>query len=153
MLCFIGALLKWVCLKIFYTVLNEEYMITVQSYINSFFAIRRGCLLVSCRVLFYMEQNSELFLFRRMVWNGISRICVYFWSKERNSKLLPLPWKGSERNSKRILFRETAGIMSEIPLCSDYYIFRGIIFCWKFPTLMMSSSEHLTFPVSYTFCL
>jgi hypothetical protein len=62
-----------------------------------------ACLLVSCRVLLYTERNSECFLFRGMVWNRISRICVYFWSKERISKLFSHLRKGLERNSESML--------------------------------------------------
>jgi len=48
------------CLKIFYTVLNEEYMITVQSYINSFFAIRRG--LSSCILPRFVLHGTKLWV-------------------------------------------------------------------------------------------
>ncbi len=57
-------------------------MITEQSYIN-LFQIAEACLLVSCRVLFYTEQNSKLFLFRGMVRNGIPTVCFYFCFTER----------------------------------------------------------------------
>jgi hypothetical protein len=43
------------------------------------------------------------FLFRGMVRNGIPRVCFYFWSKERNSKLFSLPRKGLERNFESML--------------------------------------------------
>jgi hypothetical protein len=136
-------------------------MITVQSYINSFFAFRRG--LSSCILPRFVLHGTEFlvvfssgewfrtefrefasifgprngipscFLFRRRVQNGIPRICVYFWSKERNSELFSLPQKGSERNSERFLLRGTAGITSEIPLCSVYSVLRGIIFLSEIP--------------------
>ena len=60
-----------------------------------------------------------------------------------NSELFSLPGKGSERNSERFLFRGTAGIPSEIPICSGYFIFRGIMFCRKFPTLVLSPPDIL----------
>ncbi len=49
----------------------------------------------------------------------------------------------TERNSERFLFRGTAGIPSEIPICSGYFIFRGIMFCRKFPTLVLSPPDIL----------
>ncbi len=77
-------------------------MITVQSYIN-LFQFDEACLLVSCRVLFDTERNSELFLFRGMVRNGIPTVCFYFCSTERNTELFSLPRKGSEPNSEIML--------------------------------------------------
>ncbi len=57
LLCLIGALLfKPTWLKLFYT-----DMITVQPYINSFFAIRRGLSFCILPRLFYKERNSDLF--------------------------------------------------------------------------------------------
>ncbi len=85
-----------------------------------------------------------------------------FVSTERNSEFFSLPLKFSEGNSENLLlflfngtefrvvcssaeglgtelrgflFRGTARIPSEITICSVYSIFRGIIFCRKFPTL------------------
>ncbi len=55
----------------------------------------------------------------------------YFCSTERNSKLFSLPRKCSERNSESFLFRGTAGIPSEITICSVYSVFRGIIFLYE----------------------
>jgi hypothetical protein len=72
-----------------------------------------------------------------------SESSFYFCSTERNSELFSLPLKGSERNSESFLFRGTAGIPSEIPICSGYSIFRGIIFCWKFLTLVLSLPDIL----------
>jgi hypothetical protein len=73
-----------------------------------------------------------------MVRNRIPRVCFYFCSTERNSELFFLPQKSSERNSEGFLFRGIAGILSEITICSVYSVFRGIIFCRKFPTLVYS---------------
>ena len=94
-------------------------------------------------------------LFRRMVWNGIPRICT-----ERNSELCSLPQKGSEQNYgslflflfngtefrvifsssegfgtdfRDFLFCGTTGIPSEITICSVYAVFRGIIFLSEIP--------------------
>ncbi len=39
-----------------------------------------------------------------------------------------LPLNGSERNSESFMFRGTAGIPSELTICSVYTVFRGIIF-------------------------
>ncbi len=94
------------------------------------------------------EWNSEsLLLFRfhrtdfRVVFSsaeGFGResleFASIFCSTERNSELFSLPRKGSERNSVSFLFRGTAGIPPEIIICSVYSVFRGIIFCRKFPT-------------------
>ncbi len=135
--------------------MKNIWSLTVQSYINSFFAIRRG--LSSCILPHFLLHGTEFrvvfssaewfgtefrefesifgsrngipscFLFRGRVWNRIPRVC-FFCSMERNSELFPLPRKGSERNSENFLFRGTAGIPSEFPLCSVYSVFRGIIF-------------------------
>jgi hypothetical protein len=68
------------------------------------------------------------FLFRGMVQNGIRSVCFQFCSMVQNSEhFFPLQ-NGSERNSKNILFRGTAGIPPEQTNCSVYSIFRGIIF-------------------------
>ncbi len=83
------------------------------------------------------------------------RVGFYFCSTERKSELFSLLRKGSERNSESLLpflfhgtefrvvissaesfgtefrdflFRGTAGIPSEITICSVYSVFRGIIF-------------------------
>jgi hypothetical protein len=133
------------------------------TYINSVFAIRRG-LSSSILTRFFSTRNGipSCFLFRGMIRNRIPRVSFYFCSTERNSELFSLPRKGSERNSesmllflfhgtefrvvlssaegfgtefRRFLFRGTAGIPSEISICSVYSVFRGIIFCRKFPTL------------------
>jgi hypothetical protein len=95
-----------------------------------------------------------------MVRNGITRICIYFGSTERNSELCSLPEKGSEQNYGSLLlfmfhgaefrvifssaegfvtefrvflFRGTTGIPSEVTICSVYSIFRGIIFLSEIP--------------------
>jgi hypothetical protein len=121
---------------------------TVQSYIHSFFPIRRGlsscilpCFVLKCflfrgmvwngipRVCFYFcstERNSELFYLPGKGSGQNSRVCFYFCSTERNSELFSLPRKGLERNSERFLFLGTAGIPSEITICSVYSIFHGI---------------------------
>jgi hypothetical protein len=69
------------------------------------------------RVVFSTAEGSR---------NGVMRVCFYFYSTERNSELFSLPRKGSERNSESFLFGGTAGIRSEITICSVYYFFRGI---------------------------
>ena len=89
-------------------------------------------------------------------------VYFYFWSTEWNSQLFSLPRKGSERNSENLhlfwfhgtefrvvfssaegfgtefqfrdfLFRGRTGIPSEITICSDYSVFRGIIFLAEIP--------------------
>ncbi len=100
------------------------------------------------------------FLFCRRVWKGIPGVCFYFCYTEWNSELFSFPLKGLGGNSeslllflvhgtefrvvfsstegfgtefRKFLFRGTAGIPSEITICSVYSVFRGIIFCRKFP--------------------
>ncbi len=95
-----------------------------------------------------------------MVRNRIPRVCFYFCSTEWNSEPFSLPRKGSDWNSeimllflfhgtefravfssaeglgsefRRFLFRGTAGIPSEISICSVYSVFRGIIFLSEIP--------------------
>jgi hypothetical protein len=133
-------------------------MITVQSYINSFFA--RPVFLYPSTFCSTWNGIQSCFLFCSMVPNKIPRVCLYFCSTELNSKLFSLPWKGSERNSKtmllifsternselfslprkglewnsaRFLFHGTAGIPLKITICSVYSIFRGIVFLSEIP--------------------
>ncbi len=73
------------------------------------------------------------FIFRWRVWKGIPRVCFYFCSTEQNSEFFSLPRKGLERNSGFFLFRGTAGIPSEITVCSVYSVSRGIIFLSEIP--------------------
>ena len=120
------------------------------------------------------ERNSEFFLFRGRVRKGIPRVFFFFCSTERNSEFFSLPLKFSEGNSESLLlflfngtefrvvfsstegfgtefreflFRGTAGIPSEITICSDYSVFRGIIFLSEIPNPMWecdtkNSEEH-----------
>jgi hypothetical protein len=48
--------------------------------------------------------------------------------------------KGSEQNSESLMFRGTAGIPSEIPICSSYSVLRGIIFLVEIPNPSSESS-------------
>jgi hypothetical protein len=126
------------------------------------------------------------FLFPWRVRKGIPRFYFYFCSTERNSDLFSLLLKvfgrefwnfeimllflvhrmefrvvfsfteGFGTEFREFLFRGTAGILSEITICSVYSVFRGIIFLSEIPNpthWMKSQSVGLTFPVSYTFCL
>jgi hypothetical protein len=61
------------------------------------------------------ERNSEVFLLR----NGLERI----------TKGFSLPSNGSER-TEVFLFRETGGILTELPYVLSCSAFCGIIFCW-----------------------
>ncbi len=130
------------------------------------------------------------FLFRWKVRKGIPRVCFYYCSAERNSELFSLPLRGSEGHSERLLlflfrgtefqdvissaegfgtefreflFRGTAGIPSEITICSVNSVFCGIIFCRKFPTLytafsfsvrflFLQSSRNLFHFLQFTYC-
>ena len=95
-------------------------MITVQSYFNSFFAIRRG--LSSCILPRFV---LRCFLFRGMVRNWILRICIYFGSTERNSELCSLPQKGSEQNYGSLLLFLFHG--TEFGVGTEFrdFLFRG----------------------------
>ncbi len=115
------------------------------------------------RVFFYIGLRNGIpscFLFRRRVRKGIPRVCFYFCSTKRNFELFSLPLKCSEWNYESLLlflfsgtefrvvfssaegfgtefrgflFRGTAGIPSEITICSVYSVFRGIIFLSEIP--------------------
>ncbi len=84
------------------------------------------------------ERNSELVPLPLYGLERNSKCLLLFCSTERNSELFSLPRNGSERNSKSFLFHGTAGIPPEQTNCSDYSVFRGIIFwvgncqphCW-----------------------
>jgi hypothetical protein len=83
-----------------------------------------------------LERNYESFLSRRMVQNWILRDCFYFCSMVQNSEHSSPLRNGSERNSDSFLFRGTVWLPPEQTNCSVYYVFRGIIFCRKLPTLL-----------------
>ena len=131
------------------------------------FLIKNSPSLSSCNLAaaFCATRNGipSGFLFRGRVRNGIPRVCFYFCSTERNSKLFSLPRKDSELNSasmllflfhgsefrvafssaegfgtefREFLFRGTAGIPSEITICSVNSVFRGIIFLSEIPNPM-----------------
>jgi hypothetical protein len=131
---------------------------TVKAYNLSFFAIRRG--LSSCILLRVVL--CKMFSFRGMVRNGIPRVCFYFYSTERNSKLFSLPRKGLERNFESLLlfcstervravlsseegfgieFREVSVPRNNRNSLGNNHLFRLIpssaelFFCRKFPTL------------------
>jgi hypothetical protein len=113
------------------------------------------------------------FLYRGMVRNEIPRVGFYFCSTERNSELFSLPLNGSEGNSESLhlflvhgtefravfssaegfgtefrefLFRGTAGIPSEITICSVYSVFRGIIFLSEIPNPTLASAAPASVP-------
>jgi hypothetical protein len=86
-------------------------------------------------VSIFVPRNGipSCFFFRGRVRSRILRVCFYFCSTERNSQFFSLPLKGSERNSERFLFRGTAGIPSELIICSVYSVFHGFIFWSEIP--------------------
>jgi hypothetical protein len=53
-----------------------------------------------CLYFYSTERNSELFSLPRNGWNGIPSVCIYFCFTERNSELFSLPRNGLERNSE-----------------------------------------------------
>ncbi len=110
--------------------------------------------------LYFCSTEHELFLFRGMVRNGIPRGYFYFWSTGRNSefflfcrrvrneiligyfyflihgtefRLVFTSAEGFGTEFREFLFRGTAGIPSEIIICSVYSVFRGIIFLSEIP--------------------
>ncbi len=158
--------------KIFIIFNNQTYC-TVQSYIHSFFAIRRG--LPSWILLHFV---LSYFLFRGMVQNGIPSVSFYFCSTDPSFEFISLPRKGSERNSETFLlflfhrtefrvvflfrggfgteFREflfcgTAGIPSEITSSSVNSVFRGIIFLSEIPNPITNSFQHFPARMAKTF--
>ncbi len=50
-----------------------------------------------------LHSTRSSFLLRRMVRNGIPRVCFYFCSTERNFRLFSLPLKSSEGNTESLL--------------------------------------------------
>ncbi len=89
------------------------------SFLTLFWNFRQQCFVLSCYLLYEMVRNGELafifvprngnpssFVFFGRVRNGIPRACFHFCSTERNSELLSLLRKGSERNSEIFCFAE-----------------------------------------------
>jgi hypothetical protein len=81
------------------------------------------------------EWNSELFSLQRNGSERNSESCFYLCPTVHNSEHFSPLRNGSERNSESFLFCGIAGIPPEQTNCSVYSIFRGIIFCQKFPTI------------------
>ena len=81
---------------------------------------------------------SSQFLFRWGVRKGIPRDCFYFLFNGTEFRVIFSSAEGFGTEFRDFLFRGTAGIPSEIPICSVYSVFRGIIFCRKFPTLILT---------------
>ena len=106
------------------------------------------------------NEIPSFFLFRGRVRKKIPRVFFFFCLTERNSEFFSLPLKRSEGNSESLLlfllngtefrvvfssaegfgtefreflFRGTAGIPSEVAICSVYSVFRGIIFLSEIP--------------------
>ena len=121
------------------------------------------CLFAARRVffLFFVARKGipSYVLFRGMVQNGIPRICIYFGFTERNSLFSPAEWFGTElwefasiffhgtefrvisssaegfgTEFREFLFRGTAGIPTEITICSVNSVFRRIIFLSEIPS-------------------
>ena len=73
------------------------------------------------------------FLFRWSVRKGIPRDCFYFLFNGTEFRVLFSSAEGFGTEFRDFLFRGTAGIPSEITLCSVYSVFRGIIFLSEIP--------------------
>ncbi len=77
------------------------YISSTLGYISSIsYGLFKNSQFEYCQRLMLPRFVPSCLLFRRMVRNGIPRVCFYFSSKERNSKLFSLPLKGSEGNSE-----------------------------------------------------
>jgi hypothetical protein len=92
------------------------------------------------------ERNSESFLFRGMVQNGIREFASIFVPWYRIPGILFLCWTVRKRNSESFLFRGTARIPPEQSNFRLFY-FRRIIICQKLPNLILNLhicyTEHL----------
>ncbi len=111
---------------------------TLRSYAAPFWATPQNRPLLSYAVPYWaMLQPSWATphpeKFSLPVGNGIPRVCFYLWFTERNSEFFSLPRKGSELNSEIFMFSGTAGIPTEITICSVYSVFRGFIFLSEIP--------------------
>ncbi len=73
------------------------------------------------------------FLFRWSVRKGIQRDIFYFLLNGTEFRVLFSSAEGFGTEFRDFLFRGTAGIPSEITLCSVYSAFRGIIFLSEIP--------------------
>ncbi len=76
---------------------------------------------------------SSCFLFRWGVRKGIPRDCFYFLFNGTEFRILFSSAEGFGTEFRDFLFRGTAGIPSEITICSVYSVFRGIIFLSEIP--------------------
>ncbi len=74
---------------------------------------------IKTKVLCSSKHNWEHVFFSKMLWNKISKICFYFFSKERNSELFSLLLNGSERIWRVCFYFSGSGILS-------IFLFRGI---------------------------
>jgi hypothetical protein len=129
------------------------------TYINSVVAIRRG--MSSSLLPRFFQHGTEFRVvfssaegfgteFREYASSFVPRngipSCFLFHGRERNSEsMLLFLFHGTEfrvvfssvegfgTEFRRFLFRGTAGIPSEISICSDYSFFRGIIFLSEIP--------------------
>ena len=73
------------------------------------------------------------FLIRWSVRKGIPRDCFYFLFNGTEFRVIFSSAEGFGTEFRDFLFRGTAGIPSEITLCSVYSVFRGIIFLSEIP--------------------
>ena len=73
------------------------------------------------------------FFFRCSVRKGIQRDIFYFLLNGTEFRVLFSSAEGFGTEFRDFLFRGTAGIPSEITLCSVYSVFRGIIFMSEIP--------------------
>jgi hypothetical protein len=82
---------------------------------------------VSLLLSLFHERNSELFSLSLMglEWNSESLLLFLFHGTEFRDVFSPTEGFGTE--FREFLFRGTAGIPSEITICSDYSVFHGII--------------------------
>ncbi len=84
-----------------------------------------------------MERNSKLFSLALKCSEGNSESSLLFVFNGTEFRVVFSSAEGFGKELRGFLFRGTAGIPSEITICSVYSVFRGIIFCRKFPTLIL----------------
>jgi hypothetical protein len=86
-----------------------------------------------CFYIFSTERNPSCFLFRWRIRKGILRIFFYFCFNGKEFRVVFSSAEVFGREFRGFLFRGTAGIPSEITICSVYSVFRGIIFLSEIP--------------------
>ncbi len=106
-----------------------------------------------------LHSTLIIFLFHGMVRNGIPRVCFYFCSTERNSKLIFLPLKSSEGNFEslllvwyhgtefRVVFSSAEGFGRQFWEFACIFVQQnGIPNCFLFPGRVWNGIPRVSFP-------